>query len=176
MTNPLDEVTDGAPPFYPEVDVALLQGGDPFVGPTGPSFVPSDFGIPNDQAQPEVDIAMLPGIPGQRGPTGATGPTGTAGLQGGTGPTGPTGPQGNPGAEGATGPTGAAGTTPTIAYVHTQNAVSSNWTITHNLGFIPNVTTTDSAGTTIEGSVDYPNVNQVTITFSIAISGIAYLS
>jgi hypothetical protein len=53
------------PPIYPEIDIALLQGGTPFVGPTGPSYSDPNFGIPNDQAQPEVDIALLPGVPNQ---------------------------------------------------------------------------------------------------------------
>lgn len=57
-------------PAYPEVDTALLQGGEPFVGPTGPSYSDPNFGIPNDQAQPEVDIALLPGVPGQIPPLG----------------------------------------------------------------------------------------------------------
>jgi hypothetical protein len=52
-------------PYYPEVDIALLQGGAPFTGPTGPSFSDPNFGIPNDQAKAEVDIALLPGVPNQ---------------------------------------------------------------------------------------------------------------
>ena len=59
-----------AAPKLPEVDIALLQGGEPWVGPTGPSFSDPNFGIPNDQAQPEVDIALLPGVPNQSVPVG----------------------------------------------------------------------------------------------------------
>jgi len=83
------------------------------------------------------------------------------------GPTGPQGPQG---------PQGPIGQTPTIAYTHTQNAVSSTWTIIHNLGFYPNVITLDSAGTIIEGSIAFDTVNQITVSFSISTSGIAHLS
>jgi hypothetical protein len=92
--------------------------------------------------------------------TGTPGPTGPVGATGATGPTGPTGPAG---------PSGS-------AYVHTQNAVSSTWNITHNLGVYPNVTTTDITGFVIEGETTYPNVNTVTVTFSIASTGFAYLS
>lgn len=86
------------------------------------------------------------------------------------------GPQGVAGPQGPSGPQGPPGPTPTIAYTHTQNAVSSIWTINHNLGFYPNVTTLDSAGTTIEGSIAFTNVNTLTITFSVGLTGTAYLS
>ena len=84
-----------------------------------------------------------------------------------TGIAGPVGP---------TGPTGPAGATQTIAYTHTQNAVSSTWSITHNLSFYPNVTTTDASGAIIEGSVSFPSSTTVTVTFGIATTGFAYLS
>ena len=53
------------PPKFPEVDIALLQSGAPWVGPTGPTFGDPHFGIPNTEAQAEVDIALLPGVPNQ---------------------------------------------------------------------------------------------------------------
>ena len=149
--------------IYPEKDIALLQQPSEVID----NYDPSYFVVPNDQAQPEVDIAMLPGVPGQRGPAGPAGPTG---------PTGPTGATGSTGATGATGPQGPVGPAPTIAYAHTQNTVSSTWSITHNLGFRPNVTTINSAGTNIEGIVEHTNENFLTITFSIAGTGTAYLS
>lgn len=146
-------------PIYPETDIALLQNGaQPILTVPAPPYSSPDFQVPNDQVFPEVDITMLPGVPGQRGPQGPAGATGPAG------PTGPTGPTGPP------------GTTPTIAFTHTQNAVSSTWSITHNLGFYPNVTTLDSAGTTIEGSITFVSTNALTITFSVALTGTAYLS
>ena len=92
-----------------------------------------------------------------------------------TGTPGPTGPVGATGATGATGPVGPAGPSGS-AYVHTQNAVSSTWNITHNLGIYPNVTTTDITGFVIEGETTYPTTNTVTVTFSIATTGFAYLS
>ena len=93
-----------------------------------------------------------------------------------SGQPGPQGIQGPAGPAGPTGATGPAGPTQTLGYVHTQNTVSSTWSITHNLGFKPNVTTEDSAGTVIEGSIAYPDVNTVVLTFSTATSGKAYLS
>lgn len=149
--------------IYPEKDVALLQQPDEVIT----NYDSNDFGIPNDQAQPEVDIALLPGVPGQRGPAGPAGPAGAAGPTGATGPQGPEGPQG---------PAGPVGPTPTIAYTHTQNAVSSTWSITHNLGFRPNVTTINSAFLNIEGTVEHTDANSLTIYFDIATSGVAYLS
>jgi hypothetical protein len=110
------------------------------------------------QVMPEVDISLLPGVPGQRGPTGPKGDTGPQG------PAGPVGPQ------------GPAGITQVIAYTHVQNSVSSTWSITHNLGFYPNVTTADSAGTSIEGTVTYTSATTLEITFSVETSGKAYLS
>lgn len=96
------------------------------------------------------------------GPQGATGPIGPVGP---TGPTGPQGPKGDKGDAGLT-----------LVYVHTQNAVSTTWTVAHNLGVFPNVTTVDSAGTQIEGDVTYVSANTLNISFAYAFSGKAYLS
>ena len=63
-----------------------------------------------------------------------------------------------------------------VSYEHTQGAVSNSWVINHNLGFQPNVTVVDSAGTIYEGEIAYTNTNSLTVTFSVAFSGIAYLS
>ena len=179
---------DPSAPKYPEVDTALLQPVDPnYVPATGPSYSQPGFGIPNDQAQPEVDIALLPGVPGQRGPTGPRGATGPTGPTGATGPSGPTGPTGAAGAAGPTGPTGATGpgvTTqqilnvivPAVSYKHTQNLAQSTWSITHNLHFMPNVTVFDSGNTQVEGNVVHTDNDSLTIQFSASISGIALLS
>lgn len=63
-----------------------------------------------------------------------------------------------------------------LAYEHTQGVVSSSWVINHNLGFKPNVTVVDSAGTIYEGEIAYTNLNSLTVSFSQAFSGKAYLS
>ena len=63
-----------------------------------------------------------------------------------------------------------------LGYVYTQTTPSSVWTITHGLGFIPNITVVDSAGTVIEGSYNYANSTTVQLTFAAAFAGKAYLS
>jgi len=63
-----------------------------------------------------------------------------------------------------------------LGYVHTQSVPASTWTITHGLGFTPNVTVVDSGGTVVEGSYNYPNNNSVILTFTGSFSGKAYLS
>lgn len=63
-----------------------------------------------------------------------------------------------------------------VAYEHTQGSVSTSWVITHNLGFKPNVTVVDSGGTIYEGEITYTNLNSLTVSFSSAFSGKAYLS
>jgi hypothetical protein len=64
-----------------------------------------------------------------------------------------------------------------LSYVHTQNVASSSWSVTHGLGFIPNITVIDSAGSVVEGSYIYSeDGNTVTLTFSSPFSGKAYLS
>lgn len=63
------------------------------------------------------------------------------------------------------------------SYEHTQGVAASVWTITHNLGFNPNVTVIDSSGTIYEGEIAYnTNRNSLTVTFTAAFSGKAYLS
>lgn len=93
------------------------------------------------------------------GPQGATGPEGP---QGDIGPEGPAGPQGVPGGG--------------FNYVHDQGTPSATWVIVHNLGGFPNVTVVDSAGTEVVGNVVYDSATQVTVTFTNAFGGKAYLS
>lgn len=52
----------------------------------------------------------------------------------------------------------------------------SVWTLVHNLGFNPNVTTTDESHQEIVGTIVYVNSNTLTVTFSQAVAGWAYLS
>ena len=65
---------------------------------------------------------------------------------------------------------------PPIAYHFTQSVPASVWTIEHNLNFYPNVTVVDSAGTNVEGELHYIDSNNLTVTFTSAFSGSAYLS
>jgi hypothetical protein len=103
---------------------------------------------------PAVQVTVTPPTTTSTSPSTVSVFTGTPGP---TGPAGPAGPSGS-------------------SYVHTQNAVSSTWSITHNLGIYPNVTTTDITGFVIEGDTTYPTTNTVTVTFSVATTGFAYLS
>lgn len=63
-----------------------------------------------------------------------------------------------------------------LGHTHTQSVANTVWAIEHNLGYYPNYWAEDSAGSEIEGSPDNVNLNEMTITFSSATSGVAYLS
>lgn len=63
------------------------------------------------------------------------------------------------------------------SYVHDQMTPSMVWTVNHNLGFYPGgIQISDSSGADVEGEVSLVSVNQLTISFSVAISGHAYVS
>ncbi len=61
-------------------------------------------------------------------------------------------------------------------HVHTQGSAQTTWTITHTLGGRPQVTVVDSTGTVVIGEVTYDSDTQVTVKFSAAFSGSAYLT
>jgi hypothetical protein len=62
-------------------------------------------------------------------------------------------------------------------YRHVQSAAATVWTVNHNLGkLICNVTAKDSSGSEIYGQVDFVDVNTLTITFSAATGGEAYVA
>lgn len=61
-------------------------------------------------------------------------------------------------------------------YKHVQNVSSAVWTINHNMYKYPSVTVKDSAGSTVIGEVNYIDLDTLTITFSGAFSGEAYLN
>lgn len=65
---------------------------------------------------------------------------------------------------------------PLISYEHVQGSASAEWVVEHNLGFYPSVTVFLSSGDTVEGLINHNNTNSLTLTFSVAISGTAYLS
>jgi hypothetical protein len=132
------------------------------------------------------------GVRGAQGTQGVQGTVGvgTQGTQGATG-TGAQGVQGTAGVQGATGIGGAAVdntddvpegalnkyfTVERVSYEHMQGSASDSWTITHNLGFKPNVTVIDSAGNIVEGEIAYTNTNSLTVSFQSAFSGTAYIS
>jgi hypothetical protein len=61
-------------------------------------------------------------------------------------------------------------------YRHIQGSSSAVWSINHNLDKYPSVTVKDSAGSTVIGEVQYIDEDNLTITFSGAFSGEAYLN
>lgn len=81
----------------------------------------------------------------------------------GQGPAGPRGIQGVPG-------------TADLNYTHDQMTASDVWIVPHNLGKHPSATVIDSSGSVCEGHVEYLNSSQLTITFSSAFAGKAYLN
>jgi hypothetical protein len=63
-----------------------------------------------------------------------------------------------------------------VKYVHIQNSISSQWEISHNLGFFPNITILDNANRVIEADIQYVNINNAKIVMNVGISGTAYLT
>lgn len=61
-------------------------------------------------------------------------------------------------------------------YSHQQAIPELSWTITHNLGFNPNISIVDSVEDQVEGDVTYINLNTLTVDFASPFSGKAYLS
>lgn len=61
-------------------------------------------------------------------------------------------------------------------FSYNQTIASTIWTINHNLGFVPNVTTVNSSGQEIVGVVTTLNNTTVVVEFSDALTGYAYLS
>ncbi len=61
-------------------------------------------------------------------------------------------------------------------HVHEQNTPSTAWNITHALGGRPSVTVVDSGGTVVIGEVVYNSDTSITINFTAAFSGSAYLT
>lgn len=67
--------------------------------------------------------------------------------------------------------------TPRDKYIRfTQNIPSAVWEINHNMNKNPSVTVVDSAGTCVEGQVQYTDNNNLVITFSADFSGFADLN
>lgn len=68
------------------------------------------------------------------------------------------------------------GSSLTRRHIHTQGTASTEWVITHTLAGRPSVTVVDSAGTVVIGEVQYDSNTQVTVSFTSAFSGYAYLT
>jgi len=160
-----------------------------FVGPSAPSngnhelWFNTETGVLSVWWSDEW-VALSVGTPGPEGPPGPPGPQGPPGSGGGTGTdevwVGPDDPiAAHPTIElwvdsDASG--GGGGTGGPLSYVHTQGTVSATWMVEHNLGWFPNVTVIDSAGSTVEGDIAHLGNDSLTISFSGAFTGTAYLS
>jgi quercetin dioxygenase-like cupin family protein len=64
----------------------------------------------------------------------------------------------------------------TRRHTHTQASPSTSWTVTHVLGGNPQVTIVDTSNTAVIGDVTYDSGEQITISFSAAFAGTAYLT
>lgn len=76
--------------------------------------------------------------------------------------------------EGMPGPVGPSGSN--SFFLFTQGVASDTWVIEHNLGFRPNFRTFDSTDEEVEGEVTHDSNNQITVVFSVPISGYATIS
>jgi hypothetical protein len=61
-------------------------------------------------------------------------------------------------------------------YVHNQPTASTNWTISHNLGFKPSVELLNTGSQEIEGDVVHQSTNVCQVYFSTPIAGFARLN
>lgn len=64
----------------------------------------------------------------------------------------------------------------TGTYIHTQDVPLAVWVITHNLGSFPSVTVVDNLNQVVVGDITYNSSNTLTITFTTAFAGYAYLN
>lgn len=61
-------------------------------------------------------------------------------------------------------------------YVHNQISAATVWTINHNMGKRPSITILDAAGDLSFARPAYSDLNNLTLTFSEATTGVAYLN
>lgn len=62
------------------------------------------------------------------------------------------------------------------SYIHLQASPSVTWIVKHNLSRFPSVSVVNSAGTLVMGDVHYDSIEQITLTFTTAFSGKAYIN
>lgn len=63
-----------------------------------------------------------------------------------------------------------------LNHIHYQDVAAEKWVITHNLGKMPSVTVVTSAGEQVVGDVQYNSNNKLTVSFTSAFAGVAYLN
>jgi hypothetical protein len=61
-------------------------------------------------------------------------------------------------------------------FVFDQPSPSATWVVVHNMGKFPSVTIVDTAGDEVDAEVRHNSINQLTITYSAAVAGKAYLN
>ena len=61
-------------------------------------------------------------------------------------------------------------------YIHTQASPATSWAIVHDLGGKPSVTIVDTSDTHVVGDVTYNSETSITVSFTAAFSGYAYLT
>jgi hypothetical protein len=61
-------------------------------------------------------------------------------------------------------------------YEHDQSVASALWTVNHGLFKFPSVTIVDSAGDVVEGEIHHVSIMQLTVSFSAAFAGKAYIN
>lgn len=76
----------------------------------------------------------------------------------------------------ASGGSGGGLTLADVAYRHVQSIAATTWTINHSLGFQPNVAVVDSLGQEIVPAVIHTSSSIITLSFSAAVAGEAYLT
>ena len=63
-----------------------------------------------------------------------------------------------------------------LDFTYVQGVASTTWNIPHNLGKFPSITVIDTANTVVTGEYTYDDINNVTLKFSVAFAGTAYLN
>ena len=64
----------------------------------------------------------------------------------------------------------------TPTYIFNQGVAATVWNVNHNLGKFPSVTVIDTANTVVNGEYEYIDSNNITLKFSAAFAGKAYLN
>jgi hypothetical protein len=163
------------------------EGAQGLIGFTGSKGDQGDIGFTGSKGD-QGDIGYTGskgdiGFTGSKGDTGFTGSTGSKGDLGNTGFTGSEGDQGFTGSKGDQGDTGFTGSIGNVvvggAFVHTQSAAATTWTVNHNLDAqYLNVEVIDVNGNSMVGTYGYPsisftNANTTTLTFTTSTAGYA---
>ena len=61
-------------------------------------------------------------------------------------------------------------------FIFNQGVPATTWNVQHNLGKFPSITVIDTGNTVVNGEYTYVDNNNVTLKFSAAFAGIAYLN